>query len=148
VTTRKTTEAQNAEQASMDIFDLEDLPNDLSPTEIDTVHAASAANTSAGGAVGSTGSAPSMSPPGTAGGTAVQAAGATISGQQVTSLWADATNRNAWAHLETAGWKKLSPLSDTGSTTMTLLAAHARATQSAPYLSENPAGTIDVMYVW
>jgi hypothetical protein len=148
MTTRKTTEAQQAEQASMDIFDLEDRQDDLSPTEIDPVHASSAAKTGAGLAAGSTGSAPSMSPPGTAGGTAVQAAGATISGQQVTSLWADATNRNAWAHLETAGWKTLSPLSDTGSTTMTLLAAHARATQSAPYLSEDPAGTIDVMYVW
>ncbi|MEP6528070.1 MAG: hypothetical protein ABJA86_13015 [Nocardioidaceae bacterium] len=146
MTTRKTTQAPKAEQASRDIFAMEERRHDLSPTEIDLMHAESAANPSAG--VGSTGSAPSMSPPRTAGGTAAQAAGATISGQQVTNLWAEATNRNAWAHLETAGWKKLSPLSDTGSTTMTLLAAHARATQSAPYLGENPAGTIDVMYVW
>jgi hypothetical protein len=148
MTTRKTTRAPRAAKASPDTKALEARPHDLSPTEIDLVHAASTASTNAGTAVGSTGSAPSMSPPGTAGGTAAQAAGATISGQQVTSLWADATNRNAWANLETAGWKKLSPLTDSGSTTMTLLAAHARAAQSAPYLSENPAGTIDLMYVW
>ena len=148
MTTRKTTQVPKAEQASMDIFALEARRPDLSPTEIELAHAASAANTSAGVAVGSTSSAPSMSPPRSAGGPAAQAAGATISGQQVTNLWAEATNRNSWAHLETAGWKKLSPLTDTGSTTMTLLAAHARATQSAPYLSENAAGTIDVMYVW
>jgi hypothetical protein len=147
MTTRKTTQAAKTEQAS-NIFALEARRPDLSPTEIDLMHAESAANTSADPAVGSTGSPPSMSPPRTAGGTAAQPAGATISGQQVTSLWAEATNRNAWAHLETDGWKKLSPLTDSGSTTMTLVAAHARATQSAPYLSENPAGTIDVMYVW
>jgi hypothetical protein len=148
MTTRKTTRAPKAEQASPDTFALEEWPHDLSPREIALVRADSAAITNVGVAAGSTGSVPSMSPPGTAGGAAAQAAGATISGQQVTSLWAEATNRNSWAHLETAGWKKLSPLTDTGSTTMTLLAAHARAAQSAPYLSENPAGTIDVMYVW
>jgi hypothetical protein len=146
--TRKTTRAPKADQASPDTATVEDRPHDLSPAELELVHAASATDSTAGTAAGATGSAPSMSPPGTAGGTAAQAAGATISGQQVTSLWADVTNRNAWAHLETAGWKKLSQLTDIGSTTMTLLAAHARAAQSAPYFSENPAGTIDVMYVW
>jgi hypothetical protein len=47
-----------------------------------------------------------------------------------------------------AGWKKLNPLTDTGSTTMTLPAAHARVAPSAPYLSENATGNIDMMYVW
>ena len=148
MTTRKTTRAPKAEQASADTMALDERPHDLSPAELDLVHGAVAGNTSGQVAAGYTGSVPTMSPPGTAGGTVAQAAGATISGQKVTSLWAEATNRNSWAHLETAGWKKLSPLTDTGSTTLTLLAAHARAAQSAPYLSENPAGTIDVMYVW
>jgi hypothetical protein len=31
---------------------------------------------------------------------------------------------------------------------MTLLAPHARAARAAPYLSEDPGGTIDVMYMW
>ena len=94
--------------------------------------------------------APKMAPPGTqAGATATaSAAGATISGQKVNALWADQPNRNSWAHLETAGWKKLSPLTDSGSTNMTLLAGHARATGRAPYANEDPAGTLASMYVW
>lgn len=75
-------------------------------------------------------------------------ASATLSGQKITALWAEQTNRNAWANFQTAGWKKLSPLTDCGSTTMALLAAHARATGSAPVADENPAGTVAVMYVW
>ena len=71
-----------------------------------------------------------------------------ISGQHVTALWAEQSNRNAWAYLESAGWKRLNPLTDSGSTALTLLAAHARSTGSAPYVDENPAGTISVMYVW
>ncbi|WP_372728947.1 hypothetical protein [Nocardioides sp.] len=94
------------------------------------------------------GEAPAMAPPGSAAGLSASAAGATISGQKINALWADQTNRNSWAHLETAGWKRLSPLSDSGSTNMTLLAGHARATGHAPYANEDPAGTIAYMYVW
>lgn len=90
--------------------------------------------------------APTMAPPG------AQSAGLTIaaaiSGQTITALWAEQSNRNAWAHLQTAGWKRLDPLTDGGSTALTLLAAHSRAVGSAPYVDENPAGTISVMYVW
>lgn len=90
--------------------------------------------------------APTLTPPGTAG--ATPTVGVWVSGQKVNALWADAAPRNAWLHLETAGWKKLAGLGDTGSTAMSLLAAHARATGSAPVLDENPAGTVSTMYVW
>lgn len=76
------------------------------------------------------------------------AVGTALNGQKVTALWAEQSNRNAWANFQTSGWKRLSPLTDSGSTAMTLLAAHARATGSAPYADEDPAGTIAVMYVW
>ena len=66
--------------------------------------------------------APVMAPPGTASSVTASAAGLTISGQKVKALWADQANRNSWAYLETAGWKRLSTLSDNGSTNMTLLA--------------------------
>ena len=94
---------------------------------------------------------PRMAPPGAElahVGAAVASAAVAISGQHVTALWAEQSNRNAWAYLETAGWKRLNPLTDSGSTALTLLAAHARSTGSAPYVDENPAGTISVMYVW
>lgn len=91
---------------------------------------------------------PVMAPPGTTAGAAAVTVGVSISGQRVNVLWSDEGDRNAWAHFETAGWKKLSPLTDTGSTAMTLLAAHARATGHAPYATEDPAGTVSVMYVW
>lgn len=91
-------------------------------------------------------SAPTMTPPGTEGST--PGAGVWISGQKVTALWANTAPRNAYVHLQTAGWKKLAGLGDTGSTAMTLLGAHARATGTAPVVDEDPAGTIATMYVW
>ena len=93
------------------------------------------------------GPAPTMAPPQAT--TDLPAAvGTPITGQTVVATYAEQSNRNAWAYLSTAGWRKLSDLTDTGSTTMTLLAAHARATGSAPYVDENPAGTIGTLYVW
>jgi len=89
---------------------------------------------------------PDMDPPGTL--LARRSAGTTLSGQLITALWAEQSNRNAWVFLQTAGWKRLDPLTDVGSTALTLLSAHARAVASAPYADENPAGTISSMYVW
>ena len=91
---------------------------------------------------------PLMAPPGTSASVSASAAGLSISGQKVKALWADQTNRNSWAYLETAGWKRLNPATDNGSTNMTLLAEHARATGHAPYANEDPAGTLANMYVW
>lgn len=105
-----------------------------------------------GQAAAAMGPAPTMAPPQAAGGLTSAglptSAGTPITGQKVVATYAEQSNRNAWAYLQTAGWKKLSDLTDTGSTTMTLLAAHARATGSAPYVDESPAGTIGTLYVW
>lgn len=89
---------------------------------------------------------PDMDPPGSV--FSRESAGIAISGQLITALWAEQSNRNAWIFLQTSGWKRLDPLTDTGSTALTLLAAHARATGSTPYADENPAGTINALYVW
>ncbi|AKU14840.1 hypothetical protein [Luteipulveratus mongoliensis] len=93
---------------------------------------------------------PTMQPPGTAvaaGYTAATAAAA-ITGQKVTALWAEQTNRNAQIHLQTAGWKKLGRQTDSGSTVLTLLAAHAQSSGIAPVAQEDPPGSIMSMYVW
>ena len=120
------------------------VPHPLSKEELQfvTVTAAEAGEAASTDAAGPP---PAMAPP--QAGTSANA-GVAITGKRVLATWAEQTNRNAWAYLETAGWKKLSPLTDTGSTTMTLLAAHARATGSAPFADEDPAGTIGVLYVW
>ena len=100
------------------------------------------------GVAAAAGPAPTMAPPQATTTDLPAAVGTPITGQTVVATYAEQSNRNAWAYLSTAGWKKLSDLTDTGSTTMTLLAAHARATGSAPYVDENPAGTIGTLYVW
>jgi hypothetical protein len=122
-------------------------PHDLSQQELDLVQdtLSREADTVA---LDGPGAAPTMTPPQLGGAATASSAGAGISGQKVVALWAEQTNRNAWAYLQTAGWKKLSTLTDTGSTTMTLLAAHARATGSAPDLAVDSAGVIGTMYVW
>ena len=89
---------------------------------------------------------PDMDPPGSL--SSRESTRVAISGQLITALWAEQSNRNAWVFLQSSGWKRLYPLTDTGSTALTLLSAHARATGSAPYADENPAGTINTMYVW
>lgn len=125
----------------------QNAPHDLTAAEVELMQQGAEAEVSQA-ATTTAAQAPTMAPPGTTLGALPTAAGASISGQKVTATWAEQSNRNAWAHLETAGWKRLGPLTDTGSTTMTLLAAHARATGSAPYVDENPAGTLGVMYLW
>jgi len=91
---------------------------------------------------------PNMDPPGSLLARAGSGAAVSISGQLITALWAEQSNRNAWIFLQTAGWKRLDPLTDIGSTALTLLSAHARAVGSAPAVDENPVGTISTMYVW
>jgi hypothetical protein len=114
----------------------QDLVQDTVTDQVDTV------------ALDGSGPAPTMTPPQLGGAASATSARAGLSGQKVVALWAEQSNRNAWAHLQTAGWKKLSTLTDTGSTTMTPLAAHARATGSAPDLAVDSAGVIGTMYVW
>lgn len=127
-------------------------PHVLTDAELQLFMTSDTTESSVGADASASAPAPTMTPPGiradddTAG--APSSAGVAISGQKVTALWAEQSHRNAWAHLQTAGWKKLSPMTDSGSTTMTLLAAHARATGTAPYLDEAPAGTLGTMYVW
>ncbi|MGL4338827.1 MAG: hypothetical protein ACRCSP_00170 [Rhodoglobus sp.] len=124
------------------------LSTDTMPRELSAQQLAELFNleSAPGSTVSAATAAPSMAPPG------AQAIGrssaAALSGEKVTALWAEQSNRNAWAFFETAGWKRLSPSTDSGFSTLTLLAAHARACGSAPYCDEDPVGTISVMYVW
>lgn len=132
---------------SMPVADAPPQPHPLSDEELQLL-IGTAGQDDGSSVAATTGPAPTMAPPQAAQAGLPDSAGTPITGQKVVATYAEQTNRNAWAYLSTAGWKKLSDLTDTGSTTMTLLAAHARATGSAPYVDENPAGTIGTLYVW
>ncbi|KNX38880.1 hypothetical protein [Luteipulveratus halotolerans] len=127
-------------------------PHALGPDELALIEAAGNGAEPAAETAGDDATEPTLMPP-SAGDMHVAApvaaaAATTITGQRVTALWADQVHRNARINLQTAGWKKLSTKTDSGSTTLTILAAHARSTGSTPTLTEDPAGTISSMYVW
>lgn len=91
------------------------------------------------------GRAPTMVPP--SAGASAGAAG-TISGQKVTALWTNSANGNSYIYLETAGWKRLSSTTDSGSSNLTLLGASARQTGSAPSVVDDATGLVTALYVW
>ncbi len=120
-----------------------DRPRELTAEEFALMGGSVTTDTRTGAAVAT----PTMTPPGTAGTASAGAAGS-ISGQQVTALWSNESNRNSWMYMATAGWKKLSNLSDGGSSNLAQLAASARQTGSAPYVFDDATGLITTMYVW
>ncbi len=70
------------------------------------------------------------------------------SNKRVQGLWSIKENRNAWVFLSDLGWKKLANNSDTSIVAMTILAAHARQTQSRIDARVEADGMIYEMYIW
>jgi hypothetical protein len=89
-------------------------------------------------------SAPSVLP----GGVAAGAVGAWLNDKRVSALWAINQNRNSWVHVPGVGWKKLADNSDSAVVALTLLAAHAKQTQTAYNYREEADGMIRETYVW
>jgi len=90
---------------------------------------------------------PTMQPPGT-----LQAAGAAIgagwlSGKKVTALWANLWVRNAWAHLDGVGWKKLADANDNATASLTMLASAARQAGTVNAL-EGADAKLGEIYLW
>lgn len=136
------TDRPNAAAAGNNDTTTADRPRDLSAADFALMGGNMSNEVGTGSA-----SAPTMTPP-TASGTASTGAAGSISGQQITALWSNETNRNSWMYLATAGWKELSNLSDGGSSNLAQLAASARQTGSAPYAFDDATGLITTMYVW
>lgn len=75
--------------------------------------------------------------------------GAWINSQKVTALWSINENRNSWIHLENAGWRKLANNSDSAICALSILAAHAKQTQTPYYNGREEAdGMIHECFVW
>jgi hypothetical protein len=97
----------------------------------------------AGSASAST--APSLRP-------ATTAAGAVTATWQsnvhVSGMWSINQDRNAWVHLDTVGWRKLSDASESGLVAMNMIAAHAYQLGATSNLYEGDDGRIAQLYVW
>ena len=88
-----------------------------------------------------------MPPPRSAGGeqggiTAMQ------SDKRVTALWTINEVRNAWAHFDGIGWRKLANNSDSALMALNILMSHARQTNSRVDYDEGSGNIVTQAYVW
>jgi len=95
---------------------------------------------------------PTLMPPGAARATGAKAAGAVTatwrSGVTITALWTIDETRNAFAHVDGVGWKKLYNGRDGAFAALVTLAAQARQTGRTVNLREEADGMIYEIYLW
>jgi len=93
------------------------------------------------------GSAPTATPPA---GAAVGLGGVTAmqSDKRVTALWTLNEVRNAWAHFDGIGWRKLANNSDSALMALNILMSHARQTNSRVDYDEGTGSIVTQAYVW
>jgi hypothetical protein len=78
-----------------------------------------------------------------------EAIGVWQSNKNVNSLFATGALRNSWMHIVSPSvWRKFAPVSDSGVTAMTMLAAHARDRNRPVKYREEADGLVHEMYVW
>ena len=70
------------------------------------------------------------------------------SDKRVSALWNMNQNRNSWVHVPGIGWKKLASNSDSAVVALTMLAAHAKQTQTSYSYRDEADGMIHESYVW
>ena len=68
--------------------------------------------------------------------------------KRVTALWSINQNRNAWVYINGVGWKRLSTASDSANLALTVLAAHAKQSQTNYTYRDESDGLIHESYVW
>lgn len=93
---------------------------------------------------------PTAEPPAEIRGVLAGAAASTwTNNHKIAALWGSSEPRNIWAFFDGLGWKKLSNARDSATLAFTILAAHARQTQT-PYVNgrEEADGMIHELYVW
>jgi hypothetical protein len=89
--------------------------------------------------------APSLRP----GGTSAGAVAATWQNNvHVLGMWSINQDRNAFAYLDTVGWRGLSGASPSALVAMNMLAAHAFQTGAIASMHEADDGRISQLYVW
>lgn len=70
------------------------------------------------------------------------------SNKKVDGLWTINQDGNSWMAVAGVGWKKLAHANETSVTALTVLAAHARATNANISYREEADGKIHEIYVW
>lgn len=68
--------------------------------------------------------------------------------KRVSALWGINQNRNSWVYIVGVGWKKLANNSDSAVVALTMLAAHAKQSQTNYSYREEADGMIHETYVW
>lgn len=68
--------------------------------------------------------------------------------KRIVALWGINEQRNAWVSVPGAGWVRLADTSDATCMALTILAAHARQTQTQVNYRLGADGKIAEMYVW
>ena len=97
---------------------------------------------------------PTLEPPeaglaaGVAAGAAAGVTGTWLSDKRVGALWGINQIRNSWAYITGVGWKMFYNTSDSSVTAMTMLASHARQTNSRFDYREEADHLIHEIYVW
>jgi hypothetical protein len=77
-----------------------------------------------------------------------EAVGAWLADKRVSALWSINQNRNVFMGVTGVGWKKLANNSDSAIVALTVLASHARSTQSRIDYREEADGMVHECYVW
>ncbi len=72
-----------------------------------------------------------------------------IGDKRVSGLWTISENRNSWVYLTPdVGWKKLADNSDSAAVALSILAAHAKQSQTNYSYREESDGKIHEVYAW
>ena len=100
-----------------------------------------------GGAAGGVDEVPTMLPA-AAGGAIEGGVAAWLNDKRVVGLWAINQNRNSWVYINGVGWKRLANNSDSAVVALTMLAAHAKQSQTSYTYRDEADGMIHECYVW
>ena len=71
-----------------------------------------------------------------------------VGDKRVGALWTINQNRNSWVYITNVGWKRLADNSDSAVVALSMLAAHAKQTQTNYSYREESDGKIHEVYVW
>ncbi len=68
--------------------------------------------------------------------------------QKVTGLWTINQDKNAWAHINNEGWRRINPASESGLMALNMLAASARQTNGNFQFRKESDNMIYEAYAW
>jgi hypothetical protein len=69
-------------------------------------------------------------------------------GKKIAALWCNSSSRNSYISVAGMGWKKLSNANDSCLISMSIMAAHAEATNATVNVRTGSDGMVHEIYVW